>query len=250
MHRLIDPFSLAMLCLVVGTVVLWRQKLSRRVRVLLTVPPVLLLLVCMPAVTFVARGSLEWRYMPQPEIGQEAGAIVILSGYVFPASEIRPQPLLAGDTLYRCLEGLRLYRECGSRRIVVSGGRYDDRHSERTLADEMAQFLIQQGVASGDVLCEGRSQNTHENAKYTAQLLANHGVHRVALVTDALHLRRAIACFEKQGIRVVPCGCAFGSRLFTPELYWFLPDPRAAASLGEVVREWVAIIVYWWRGWI
>src|SRR5262249_37927778 len=50
------------------------------------------------------------------------------------------------------------------------------------------------------------SRTTYENAVESARLLNDRDMPRVVLVTDAAHLRRAVACFRKQGLDVIPCG--------------------------------------------
>ncbi len=50
---------------------------------------------------------------------------------------------------------------------------------------------------------EGESRNTAENAHFSAAMLAGAGIERVALVSQAWHLPRASAEFERAGLEVV-----------------------------------------------
>ena len=59
------------------------------------------------------------------------------------------------------------------------------------------------GVPETDILYEDKSRNTHENAQFTKQLLAGQPqLKKLLLVTSAFHMRRAKACFEKEGVNV------------------------------------------------
>jgi uncharacterized SAM-binding protein YcdF (DUF218 family) len=56
---------------------------------------------------------------------------------------------------------------------------------------------------------EGRSRDTGENAAYSAALLRADGVKRILLVTDAMHMPRARAAFERAGLDVVSAPTVF-----------------------------------------
>jgi uncharacterized SAM-binding protein YcdF (DUF218 family) len=46
---------------------------------------------------------------------------------------------------------------------------------------------------------ESISRNTYENAVQTQRLIQEHGLSQIILVTTAIHLPRAMACFHKVG---------------------------------------------------
>ncbi len=58
---------------------------------------------------------------------------------------------------------------------------------------------------------EAASRNTLENASQSGPLLKAAGITRIALVTHAWHLPRAIPLFERQGLEVVPAPMAFST---------------------------------------
>ncbi len=57
----------------------------------------------------------------------------------------------------------------------------------------MRETLVVMGVPGRDMLLEGASRDTHDNALYTAVVLNGKGVRRILLVTSAFHMRRAAA---------------------------------------------------------
>ena len=65
-------------------------------------------------------------------------------------------------------------------------------------------MLIDLGVPEDQILVETRSINTTQNARYSAEILREHGFTQPILVTSAFHMKRAVLNFKKQGIDVVP----------------------------------------------
>ncbi|PYS28433.1 MAG: hypothetical protein DMG11_12730 [Acidobacteria bacterium] len=84
------------------------------------------------------------------------------------------------------------------------------------------------------------------DALYSAQILRQHGISRIALVTDARSMLRAAACFRKQGLTVVPAPFRFYNVDLTFED--LLPTWRAIESNGETFHELVGLLWYWFRG--
>jgi uncharacterized SAM-binding protein YcdF (DUF218 family) len=74
------------------------------------------------------------------------------------------------------------------------------------------------------------------------------GIHRIILVTDAIHLRRAELCFRKQGFDIIPSGCNYGASQFNWSPLTFLPTPGAATSIRRALHEWIGILYYRVRG--
>jgi uncharacterized SAM-binding protein YcdF (DUF218 family) len=174
--------------------------------------------------------------------------IVVLAGWLQPPDDFRPQAELGEDTLRRCFHAVQLYRRTGPCSIVVSGGKVDTSEPGPTLAEAMHEFLVGQGVPDEAIVQEDQSRNTYENAALTARLLHNQGITDVMLVTDAIHLPRAVRCFEAQGVSVTPSGVAYRATRFEGALGDFLPSPTAAANNQKVLHEWLGMAWYWMNG--
>jgi uncharacterized SAM-binding protein YcdF (DUF218 family) len=159
---------------------------------------------------------------------------------------VRPEPELGVNTLYRCVKAAEIYHQGAPLPVLVSGGRIDGDASGPTLAALMHDFLRRLGVKDADLVLEDRSRTTHENALYSCELLGRRGIRKVVLVTDALHLPRALGCFGKEGVEAVPCGCRYHDGRLTPGS--FLPDPAAARGFQEAWHEWLGLAWYWARG--
>ncbi len=87
---------------------------------------------------------------------------------------------------------------------------------------------------------EGASRDTRENAINLRPLLQQGGISRIALVTDAWHMPRAVMEFERAGFEVTPAPTGFIATRERPLLEW-LPSAHGLSSSRQVLREWLAI---------
>ncbi|RFP63741.1 YdcF family protein [Hymenobacter lapidiphilus] len=102
------------------------------------------------------------------------------------------------------------------------------------------------GVPRQDILLETRSRNTHENALYTKELLAQHPeIKRTVLITSAFHMRRAEGCFAKVGLQpaLFPAGYYSIDRRYTPASL-LLPAEEPLRLWGVLLHEMAGYLVY------
>jgi uncharacterized SAM-binding protein YcdF (DUF218 family) len=120
---------------------------------------------------------------------------------------------LPGAAERRVVRAARAFEEGLAPRIVVSGGRVwgDARESET-----LGRALEARGVPQAAILLESASQNTLENARFSARLLFPSGLRRVGVVSCDWHLPRALWVFRRAG--------------FEP---FAVPAPSPAIPFGE-----------------
>jgi len=111
----------------------------------------------------------------------------------------------------------------------------------------MQDILVRNGVDASNVWVEGRSGTTHQNALYSASILRQHGISRVALVLDAVRMTRAAACLQKLGIDVAPAPSDF--RTFGPLRKELLPSWQAIRRNEDTLHEILGLAWYRMRGW-
>jgi uncharacterized SAM-binding protein YcdF (DUF218 family) len=203
--------------------------------------------------------SLEWRYLP-PETVPEAQAIVVLGGATEAAQYPRQMVELngAGD---RLLYASWLYHQGAAPHLLLSGGYIswlgDNAGSP---AEEMAAVLEMLGVPPEAIWLEIDSQNTYENAVFSAGILEKAGIRRIILVTSAQHMPRAVALFEKQGLDVIPAPADYAvtqenwdylwEPSFTAQVFNLLPSVGNLSATTQVLKEYLGVMVYSLRGWI
>lgn len=253
---LIYPLGLVCLIIIVALIIGNRRRTPRW---LLITGLIILWLASNRWVSYGLARSLEWRNLPS-ESAPAAEVIILLGGGTEPADPPRPMVEVntAGD---RVLYTAKLYQEGAAPTILVSGGNLEftsDRNS--TPADEMTELLLLMGVPPSAIIQQPRSQNTYEDALFSTKLLEKIEVDEIILVTSAIHMPRAKALFEKQGITVIPAPADFTvteenwQNTFRPTLgegvIYFLPNASSLNLTTNVIKEYLGMFVYSLRGWI
>jgi uncharacterized SAM-binding protein YcdF (DUF218 family) len=172
-----------------------------------------------------------------------AQAIVVLgSGRAKNAPEYGGRDTVNLAALGRLRYAAKLHRETGLP-ILVTGGTPDG--SSESEASLMARALRDDfGVAAK--WQEQGSDNTAQNAKYSAQQLQQAGVNRVLLVTDALHMPRSRAIFQRNGLQVVPAPTMFHS-IGPLAPIDFIPKSHWLRLSAYAMHEWIGRVWYWLR---
>jgi uncharacterized SAM-binding protein YcdF (DUF218 family) len=245
-----SPFFLLTVWLAAALVYLaWKGAEPRRRLLWAVVPASLLALFSMPAISYLALGTLEWSYPPRSPRADAGQAIVVLSGGILPPDEWRQEAQLSADTLYRCLHALRLYRQSPACPVVVSGGRVFPDEPGPTLAATMRAFLVEIGIPQEDIWTEELSRSTYENAVECGKILRARGIQDIVLVTQAVHMPRADRCFRRQGLNVTPAPCHHRATVdFPTRLSDYKPTPRGAREFEEAFHEWIGLAWYWIHG--
>ncbi|WP_407673499.1 YdcF family protein [Paludisphaera rhizosphaerae] len=225
-----------------------RPRPPRRRLAGLTAAVLCLTTVSQPVVAYSLLGSLEWRYPPLEIRPPGAKVVVVLAGSAAAADGWRRTAELGPSTLYRCLHAAEVARKCGNLPILVSGGPIDASPASPTCARLMRDFLVAQGIPCSTLVEEAASRTTYENAAECREKLGLRPPGAVILVTEAIHMERAMRCFQKQGIDAVPAPCHHQAIRFRPSLRALLPSAAAVQSCMDVAHEWIGLGIYWIRG--
>ncbi len=164
---------------------------------------------------------------------RSAQAIVVLGGGTY-----RAAPEYGGDTanrntLLRLRYAAVLQRRSGLP-LLVSGGAPFGGLAEA----EAMRTVLETEFAVPVRWVEAASADTAENAANSARLLRAAGVQRIALVSQAWHLPRAVALFERQGLTVMaaPTGFSTPSPSLLEDL---LPSAVALEHSRTALHEWL-----------
>jgi uncharacterized SAM-binding protein YcdF (DUF218 family) len=227
---------------------LWRRR-PRAARILAGGGLAALAVLSTPAGARLFVAPLERLTAPlqAPERAGAQAIVVLAAGRVRHAPEYDNRDNPDYVTLARLRYAAHLQRRTGLP-VLVSGGNgssgVDPDPDDRawTKADAMAAALREDfGVPVQWV--EGRSRDTAENAAFSAAMLRADGIKRILLVTDALHMPRARAAFERAGFDVVSAPTLFFSRQPLP-LHSWVPSPEGMRRSWYALYELIGIAWY------
>lgn len=201
---------------------------------------------CGPVPSYLLR-NLQSGYSDGVAVRDAPRSAIMLLGN---GTERGPDSVEVAPLAYgRVMKSLELYEACkrkgGSCTVVVTGG--DPQHHGASEAAIYSARLRLLGVDSADILVEGRSLNTWQNAQYTAALLKGHPVDQLYLVTSGIHLRRSLLYFDHFGLHGQPVRADYVSAMpsVIPLSYNFLVTDLA---IHEYVGYW-RYLVYERMGW-
>jgi uncharacterized SAM-binding protein YcdF (DUF218 family) len=110
----------------------------------------------------------------------------------------RPSPVFEE----RIKHAIDLYKSGSVQAIIFTGGiGKGDRSAESQVARE---YAIQHGIPAEHIYCEARSRTTRENLQEAKRILDQRNLLDVVVVSDPLHMRRAIAIARDLGIAAHP----------------------------------------------
>jgi uncharacterized SAM-binding protein YcdF (DUF218 family) len=241
---LLSPSQLIVACTVLGTLLLIIGRL--RAGSLLTIWGGLALLVfgVLPTAQYIAH-PLEAR-IPAARLPADLTGIVLLSGAERPLASQAVGQAQVGASAGRYLTTLRLAARYPNARVVFSSGalREPGKGPLETQTAVGIRILSDSGIAATRLTYEQRSSDTCENAFNTRALIQPRPGEHWAVVTSAMHMPRAIACFRAAG---------WGDVLPQPADYWAIPGAWNAGSfqvtgnlslLDAALHEWLGLTYY------
>lgn len=235
------PASLAVGALL--ALVLAAFRLRRLALLVLGLAVAHVVILSFPPVSDALMGSLERQARAAAALAPACcyEAIVVLGGGIGAAHPPElPDPHL-NDGADRIWHAARLWKRGVAPRIIVSGGSFLALHGgpPTTEADAMRVFLIDLGVPADAITDEGKALNTIENIRNVRAIV---GKGRVALVTSAYHMPRALQLAARAGLNV---GAFPTDYQEVPEvrLPWdnWLPSIGGLSQSNLALREIVAL---------
>jgi uncharacterized SAM-binding protein YcdF (DUF218 family) len=202
-------------------------------------------LVSLPAGDWLLSRPMEARYPVKPFSGGDAQVIVVPAGGVYPPRFETPFALPDLDSYVRCHYAAWLFKHWRNVPILASGGRGP---TGDAFSETMRELLQQEGVPESMIWTEKRSQSTHENAVYCAELLHDRGIQNIVLVVEGQSMLRAESCFRNEGLVVIPAPAEL--RQFGPLKDELMPSWKAIRRNEGTLHEALGLAWYWIHGWI
>lgn len=143
-----------------------------------------------------------------------------------------------GDTEERTRHAIELYKNNWAPLIIFSGAAEDK--SGPSNAAAMREQAVSAGVPRSDIITEGESENTRQNAFNTRDILTQKGINNILLVTSGYHQRRAYLEFSRslEGYEVIVRNSPTYDRDWG--WYWWL-TPR---GWYLAISEFIGVIMY------
>ena len=184
--------------------------------------------------------SLEIPLQSTKDTGAQA-IVVLAAGRLENSPEYGGKDIPDYIALARLRYAAKLHRET-TLPVLVSGGDGTPDGRIEPLANGMVRVL-QDDFATPVKWIEDRSVNTAENSEFSAQILKRAGVHRILLVTDAMHMRRSKMIFSQDGLEVVVAPTMFFSKVKLT-LLDFLPGVEGLRRSRYAIYEWLGMAWY------
>jgi uncharacterized SAM-binding protein YcdF (DUF218 family) len=148
-------------------------------------------------IAFVAAGALAtdiYAYASASD-SAPADAAIVLGAAVWNG---RPSPVFRE----RINHAISLYRAGRVKALIFTGGvGQGDMLAESVVA---SAYAVQQGVPTDDVFAEMTSRFTHENLRGAKAIVEQQHLNRVLIVSDPLHMRRAVTIARDMGLDAHP----------------------------------------------
>lgn len=233
---LLPPVSPVLLCLAGW----WLRRRAPRTGLGLMLLGVAVLLVLSTRIgaLWVIR-PLEAQYPALASPGNAQAIVILGSGRVDEAPEYGGSDDATAIGMKRLQYGAYLARQTGLP-ILVTGGSPDG--SPESEASLMARDL-QRDFGVPVRWQETRADTTAQNASYSAAMLKADGVERILLVTDSIHMARAMRVFAQTGLQVQAAPTLFfGNARSRPTD--ILPRAGNLELASYALREWIGQLWY------
>lgn len=192
---LFSPLTWILILMVLRVII--HKKKPKLAKKMMITALIMLLLFTNPFLFYEAMRAYEVDAVKKEDLRKDYDYAILLSG------------MLTYDDYYdrinfqrsadRLLQTLDLYYEGKVKKIFITGGSGEIFNQKDKEAIILKNYLIKIGIPENDILVESNSRNTYENARESGKILPPDKGYTFLLITSAFHMRRAVACFKKQG---------------------------------------------------
>ncbi|WP_349922183.1 envelope biogenesis factor ElyC [Aeromonas veronii] len=232
------PFSLSLLLL--ALLLLWFTRFQKSGKLLASCAFMLIAMMGMRPVSYELARNLEQTYPPfEATQHPDIEAIVVLGNGHVSDPAVPERAWQNNIALARTLEGVRLAEAYPKAELIFSGAVAGDPLSNAEVNARMATSL---GISRERMTLFENNKDTHDEAVSIARHLKGK---RVALVSSATHLPRAMALYRAQGLDAVPAPTDYTAKQSQqPQpLYTYLPKGRYLMYSEAAIHEWIGV---WW----
>jgi uncharacterized SAM-binding protein YcdF (DUF218 family) len=259
-YVLLDPVGFCLLLLLIGLLARKKQKVLFTYFAIAALA--VFLLSSTPYLPNFLVSSLERQHLPFGGSNPSSSAyvkpsldsisanptthILILGGGHVADPRLPVNDQISDQALKRLIEGIRIYKMIPNSKLVLSG--FSREGIEKTHAEVLAETAIMLGISPRDTLLVKTPWNTMYEAIDYHQQFGNQ--HPLILVTNAIHMPRALMHFKRKGLSPIPAPT--GYLVKRDNLYrWYhlKPGIGSIVKLKKAIHEYVGL--FWgkveWR---
>jgi uncharacterized SAM-binding protein YcdF (DUF218 family) len=234
------PLGLSLLLIAAGLIML-RIRPAKRTGFFVALAGALLLVIMSAPITgYSLMRTIQTEYSEycDPAALRSKGVryIVVLAAECVRADRTPADRL--GGSVFRVLEGVRLWKGAPEAKLALSAGSTPSCESS---PDAIADLPRELGAPKDAILVEWRAWDTSDEAEMFSQLV---GGEPFALVTSAAHMPRAVELFRRRGKAPVACPCQIPSPVETRADLWFLPSAQGLLMSHTAIHEYLGILWY------
>ncbi len=155
--------------------------------------------------------------------------------------------LIAAYDTDRIWQTIQLYKKGKIKKIVISGEPDKNFEAINDNHGDLKEILTSLCIPSKDIIEERISQNTCQSAQNCKKLLAdnNYFKNKHLLITSSLHMKRALSCFKKQGVKVYPfCTDQINASSSGFNIKWIIPHTGNFQIWDKLFHEIFGYIYY------
>ncbi len=230
---IIKPSNLLLYIALLG-VILKKKKIGQ---LLLFIAALIFIAFSLLPIGSALTSALESRF-PLPILLEEPSGIIVLAGSEnAPLSAARKQPQLK-ESADRLTTFISLAYQFPSARIAHVGNSRD--YQGVSQSDVAQEVILQAGIDPVRVVFVTESRNTCQDARYANDKLKPQEGEQWLLITSALHMPRAIACFRAVGWNIIAYPTDY--RYHGP--IKVLSLTQNLTNIDAATHEWLGLIYY------
>lgn len=150
------------------------------------------------------------------------------------------------NNIDRMLQAVELYKKGIIKKMLFSSGSGSLIYRDMLESALLKKYLVTIGIPDSVILVDSLSDNTYQNAIYSADILKkNCPDGKYLLITSSIHMRRAMGCFKKVGINVYPYSTNKQTGKFIFDFkHYIIPSIEALGAWDQLIHEIVGYLVY------
>ena len=230
----------------VGCLISWLRPCPYLTRCLLLLMVVFYYALTTSPLTHALVWPMESYYHSPTEIPVNQDALVIL-GSDSPGRPDYGEPTIIGTGNVDLLVCGFVYAKAGAaRKVVLTGGATGVFQRSTPGSVVMEKWAAVLGYPLESIVREDTASATYERARALRQILGSGN--RILLIDSAIHLRRSVAAFEKEGFIVTPIPCNYITTTDSWDLGDFVPSASNLGASAAAIHEYVGLLKYWISG--